>query len=92
MDITYIRAERDGNGNPRNGWLIETPKGLVFLDEGHGDPSVLYEWLGDAESGESRDSWHRGADIFHDHVSEIWKSVTVLEYESYKLIERMVRP
>lgn len=86
MDITYIRAANDVNGNPRRGWIIDTPRGLVFLDEGYGGHSVLYEWLGSAcpvqESGDYPE-WTLGQFIFSEYVTETWKNSTAEAYECW---------
>lgn len=88
MNITYIRAPKDVNDNPRRGWLIETPKGFVFLNEGYAGYSVLYEWLGSAsplcDCGQCPVIWYLGSEIFSLYVDEHWQDVSAKAYNAYK--------
>lgn len=90
MNIIYIRAPKDVNGNPRRGWIIQTPTGETFIDEGYEGHSALYEWLGAENPWCSTCSWHVGSGIFDMYVTEIWKDVSVREYEYYKYESLMV--
>lgn len=45
----YYAARNDGDGNPQRGWLVTTPNGVVFVDEGHQGDNALRSRYPDAE-------------------------------------------
>ena len=80
MRVRYIKALNDVNGNPRRGWVIPTPSGEVFIDEGYAGRSAIYEWLGEGQ----KDPWRFGQEIYWSYFCETIDHVKVREYMAYK--------
>lgn len=78
--ITYIRAARTKNGNPRRGWFCRLTDGNVdhWVEEGYQGESALSNWAARPETRLLSDQFFRnlGLDVTVQEYKRLWSTAT----------------